>query len=155
VGTGGKNLLKLCNSLRFGNPLVNYLRASLFGRRAMHLVPVQDVAAALLHVVALPGPLGGAIFNISADDESGNEFAGVEAILREALGMPPRAVAPLPLPGWILSTLLRLRGYSDWNPARAYDSGKLQRSGFDRSVSVTAAVREFGRQYLARTGSEA
>jgi nucleoside-diphosphate-sugar epimerase len=65
VGPGGANLLKLARALRGGSAVVNYLRASLFADRPMHLVPVRNVAAAVLHLAALPGPLGGNIYHVA------------------------------------------------------------------------------------------
>jgi nucleoside-diphosphate-sugar epimerase len=144
VGPGGLNLLKLARSLQTGGSFANYLRASLFGRRAMHIVPVQNVVAAVLHVAQLQGPLQGAIFHVSCDDDPANNFRSIEAALAGALGLPARRLPVLPLPPSVLSMLLRLRGQSNGDTSRVYDPRKLLDTGFVRPVSVARAVQEFG-----------
>jgi len=144
VGPGGRNLVKLADALRSGNPFVNYSRASLFGTRAMHLVPVRTVAAALLHVATLGTPAGGSIFNVSADEDPDNNFRSVETVLRESLGLSPRRLPLLPVPASALALLLRMRGRSDTDIARIYDSQKLFDTGFRPPESVVQAVRGFG-----------
>lgn len=145
VGPGGRNLLKLARSLQHGRPIVNYMRASLFGRRPMHLVPARTVAAALLHVAMMPTALNGNVYLVSSDDDPENNFQDVEALLSRALGLAPRKHAPLRLPERLLSLLLGLLGRSDTDMARRYDSAKLRATKFVPVDSVAAAVCEFGR----------
>jgi len=145
VGPGSQNLLKLAKSLQNGSRLASYLRASLFGRRPMHLVPVRDVAAALLHLATLPGALDGNIFIVSADDDPKNDFLSVEDILLRAMGRGSRTVPPVPVPRLVLSLLLRLRGRSGADVSRRYDASKLLATNFRRVDSVAGAVCEFGR----------
>jgi nucleoside-diphosphate-sugar epimerase len=147
VGPGGQNLVGLASSLLDGNPVANYFRASLFGRRAMHLVPVRNVAAAVLHLAGLPHPLGGNIYQVSADDEPGNDFRSIEAMLSKCLGVRPRAIPLLPLPPQMLALLLRLLGRSDSDPHRCYDSGKLLATGYRPVDSVPDAVGEFAAKF--------
>ena len=147
VGPGGQNLVGLASSLLDGNPVANYFRASLFGRRAMHLVPVRNVAAALLHLAGLPHPLGGNIYQVSADDDPRNDFRSIEALLCQCLGVRPRAIPLLPLPPQLLSLLLRLLGRSDTDLHRRYDSGKLLATGFRPVDSVPDAVGQFAANF--------
>jgi nucleoside-diphosphate-sugar epimerase len=144
VGPGGLNLLKLARSLQAGNPLANYLRASLFGGRAMHIVPVQNVIQALLHVAQLPGRLAGNIYHVASDDDAANNFRTVEAALAQALGLKPRTLPLLPVPAVVLSILLRLLGQSDADPRRVYDAHELLEAGFVPPKTVLSAVQEFG-----------
>lgn len=144
VGPGGQNLVSLARSLRRENSVISYLRACLFDRRPMHLVPARDVAAALLHVALLPGTLRGEIYFASADDDPSNNFQAVEAILSEVLGLRSRKLPPVFLPRGLLSLLLRMRGRSEWKPNRVYGSEKLRSTGFRPQDSVASAVRAFG-----------
>jgi nucleoside-diphosphate-sugar epimerase len=150
VGPGGRNLLKLATSLMSDSPFTNYLRASLFGRRPMHLVPVRNVAAALLHLSALPAPSNGNIYTVSSDDDPNNNFHDIEEILLRSLGLHPRKLPLLPIPSGVLSLTLRLLGRSEPGVARIYDSGKLYGTGFKPIDSVANAVREFGENAKSR-----
>lgn len=147
IGPGGQNLVKLARSLRGGSRIVNYLRASLFGKRPMHLVPVRNVAEALLHLATLPDRLNGNIYHVSSDDDPENNFATVEKVLSQALGVRPRGLPLLPVPAQVLSLLLGLAGRSETDSARIYDSRKLHAAGFKPTDSVVRAVREFGESF--------
>ncbi len=143
VGPGGQNLLKLANSILCGNRLVNYGRASLFGRRQMHLVSARDVSAAILHLAELPGRLGGSVYIVASDLDPENNFASVERILAEALGRGARSVTPFPVPRQILPLILKAVGKSDADPARVYSSRKLADTGFRPVEPIQTAVRRF------------
>jgi nucleoside-diphosphate-sugar epimerase len=147
VGSGGQNLLKLATALVSGSALTNYLRASLFGKRPMHLVPVRNVTAALLHLSVWPRPLNGNIYIVSSDDDLNNNFHNVEEIMLRSLGLHPRKLPLLPIPSEVLSLMLRLLGRSESGVARKYDSAKLNNSGFKPIDSVVNAVREFGENF--------
>jgi len=143
VGAGGKNLHKLTTALRAGNPFVNYLRACLFGRRPMHLVPVRDVARALVHLAILPDPLCGNVYIASLDDSFDNTYERVEAILRKHLGLSPRWMPRLLLPQGLLRFLQRLVGRTASDPARYYNSNKLRATRFTPDLPLDEAIREF------------
>ncbi|MDB4877492.1 MAG: putative NADH-flavin reductase [Gemmatimonadetes bacterium] len=144
IGPGGQNLLSLSRSIRQAPRIISYARACLFGARPMHLVPVRDVAAALLHVAMLPGALAGEVFIASSDDDSSNNFRSVEVILTEALALPRRTLPLLLLPTGMLSLLLRLRGRSETRLDRTYAHEKLRATGFRPVDTIAAVVREFG-----------
>jgi nucleoside-diphosphate-sugar epimerase len=152
VGSGGHNLLKLARSLVRDSAFANYLRASLFGRRPMHLVPLRNVTAALLHLSFLPAALNGEIYIVSSDDDPHNNFRSIEKIMLRSLGLRPRKVPLLPFPSGVLSLMLRLLGRSEVGRARIYDSGKLHEVGFKPMNSVVGAVREFGENF--KSGEE-
>lgn len=150
VGPGGQNLLKLARSLRNGNAAANYLRACVFGRRPMHLVPVADVAAALLHLADPSKLLNGNIYIVSSKEEDQqNTYLAVETILADVLHVTRWSLPVLTIPLPMLSVLLRLCGRADASINRVYDSGKLGAAGFRSVQSVSDAVREFGRVFSA------
>jgi nucleoside-diphosphate-sugar epimerase len=139
-GAGGQALRTLVGSLAGGSPLANYARASLFGRRAMHLVPVETVVAALLFLCARREALHGEVFIVAEDDDPLNNFRDVERALRAALHRPDRRLPPLPLPSGLLGALLRLRGRSELDPYCRYSSAKLRALGFVPPLSFAAAL---------------
>ena len=144
LGSGGQTLLSLSRSLREDRRIVSYLRACLFGARPMHLVPARDVAAALLHVAALPGALAGEVFIVSSDDDPSNNFQTVETLLAAALALKRRTLPPVFLPTGVLALLLRLRGRSETRLDRNFAHEKLRSTGFRPVDTIAAAVREFG-----------
>ncbi len=150
VGPGGKNLLTLVDALLKGNQLVNYLRASLFRNRKMHLVSVHNVAAAILHL-AIQEPLSSrGIYFISSDEDPKNNFLSIESILRETLGLKRRKIPLLPIPLSFLSLLLKLKGRSGFNLSRTYDSKKLFSTNFIPVDSLDNAVSQFGKSVLEK-----
>lgn len=148
VGIGGKNLAKLAGSLMQGNKFVNYLRASVFRNRRMHLVSAQNVAAAILHLSTLENILSGSIYFISSDDDLDNNFLSIEKILLHALGLKNRKIPLLPIPPFFLSALLLLKRRSGANLARTYTSNKLLDTNFTPVDSLHNAVSQFAKEYL-------
>lgn len=149
VGPNGQNLIQLAHSLLNGNRMVNYFRACLFGRRNMYLVPVKNVAAAMFHLASEEDFLNGNIYIISSEDAV-NNFISVESILLKSLGLPPRKVPVLPIPFLFLSMLLKLKGRSESNVEKIYDSSKLLATNFTPVDSITEAVSEFGKNFLKK-----
>lgn len=150
VGSEGKNLVKLADALMKGSPVVNYLRASLFKNRKMHLVSVHNVAAAILHLSTQESLFGRDIYFISSDDDPKNNFLSVETILRETLGLRRRKIPLLPIPSSFLSMLLKFKGRSEFNLSRTYDSQKLFATNFIPVDSLDNAVSEFGKSFLEK-----
>jgi nucleoside-diphosphate-sugar epimerase len=144
VGPGGENLQSLAASFTTQGSMLQYLRSCLFGTRPMHLVPARDVAAALLHLAALPGRLEGEVYYISADDDPDNNFQRVEAILANAMGVRRSHVPTIFLPRIVLALALRLRRRSETNLDRVYSPTKLRATGFRPTESIADAVRAFG-----------
>lgn len=141
-GPGGRNLVKLAESLRSGHRVSNRLRYLLFGNRRMHLVPVRNAAAALAFLATRPAPGDDEIFLVSEDDASENNFHDVETLLRTFLetAAPIRKAA---LPPGVLALLLRVLGRSDVDPQRLYDSSRLLRAGFVRPVTFRKGIETF------------
>lgn len=146
-GAGGQNLTALVNSLRRGSVLANYLRASLFGRRKMHLVPVQTVVSALLFLADCEQSLSGQIFNISEDDDAINNYRDVERVLIETLDLPDRYWPVLPVSSTVLKVLLQMRGRSELDPHCVYQSDKICRLGFVHPIDFEEALRSFAMNY--------
>ncbi len=153
-GPGLKNLVSLADAVTRGG-IPSYLRASLFGERHLHLLPVDTVVGALMFLAANAPTLADAEpcaprFIVSADTEPGGDFRTVERQLRRGLGVasaPPR----LPVPAAALRIALRLAGRSDADPARIYDGSKLARAGFTGVVPLQAAIDEFAAWYRGQT----
>ncbi|MCL9683549.1 NAD-dependent epimerase/dehydratase family protein [Legionella maioricensis] len=152
VGPEGKNLLKLADALMKGSQFVNYLRASLFRNRKMHLVSVHNVAAAILHLSQASLSNRG-IYFISSDDDPQNNFISIESILRETLGLGRRKIPLLPIPLSVLSILLKLKGRSGFNLGRTYDSKKLFSTNFTPVDSLDNAVNQFGKRFLEKNAT--
>ena len=144
VGIGSKNLIKLSGQLINSSRITNYFRSSLFGNRPMHLVPVQMVAEALIHLIFLPNPLSKQVYIVAADSDADNNFKKVEELLRQALGINQRKIPLLPLPQFFLRSVLRLLGRTDFKLSRNYCTDKLKSTGFQTTNSVSRAVMSFG-----------
>jgi nucleoside-diphosphate-sugar epimerase len=143
VGCDGKNLLKLANSLIHGNQFSNYLKTCVLGKMPMHLVPVRNVVAALLHLALLNKQLDGNIFIASADEDIDNNFQRVEEILFDELGLNYTKFPYIILPRILQSLLFKFINRNDINMNRTYSSKKLNDYGFEPIDSVNKAVRQF------------
>ena len=78
VGVGSENLVKLSRQLVNSSRITNYLRSSLFGIRPMHLVSVQMVSEALIHLIFSPNSLSKQVYIVAADSDVDNNFKKVE-----------------------------------------------------------------------------
>lgn len=141
IGPGGRNLVKLARGLTGDSPLRQWVRRSLFGTRHMHLVPVEDVVAALIFLAAAPAALAGTY--IVTSNDPANNFADIEQRLGRALGVPAPAVPPAPVPDAALGALLGFLGRSDRDPRRVYDGGRIAAAGFRSSTPLLPAVDRF------------
>jgi nucleoside-diphosphate-sugar epimerase len=148
-GLGGKNLLKLAQSLTSGSGLSNYLRSSLFRRRRMNLVHVGNVVAAIEFLIDRAAPQAGEIYIVSDDEDPANNFRDVELSLLRAWGRRDYLVPPLPVPPFILSALLRAAGRASTDPGRVYDDAKLRRAGLRKPCGLEQGLREFAVWYAA------
>ena len=144
VGVGSENLIKLSHQLVNSLRIINYLRSSLFGSRPMHLVPVEMVSEALIHLIFLPVPLSKQVYIVAADSDADNNFKKVEEVLRKALGIQQRKIPLLPFPQLFLRLMLRLLGRTDFSLSRNYRTEKLKSTGFQSESSVGRAVMSFG-----------
>lgn len=141
IGPAGQNLKKMISQIREENALMNFLRSSLYGSRQLNLVPVKDVVRALLHLAEQPS-LHSGVFLCSADDDSNNRYDQVEKIIRTAL-MKKSRIKPMKLPRFFLNMLLHHRSGSGRFANRYYSTTKLSSTGFQRSISISHAVKDF------------
>jgi nucleoside-diphosphate-sugar epimerase len=150
-GPGVQNLLKLALALTSESGFTNYARSSLFGRRRMHLVHVENVVAAIDYLLNDAARQNGEIYIVSDDDDPLNNFRDVEKMLMQAWGIHDYPVPPLPVPKFFLSALLRLMGRSNYNPDRVYDDSKLQQAGLQKPYRLERGLREFASWYVRGT----
>lgn len=156
-GAGGRNLLKLAHELTRGQGLTNYLRSSVFGRRRMNLIPVENVTAAFEFLLDHPGPLDRETYIVADDEDPSNNFRDVERLLRAALGVHPASVPRLPVPAFVLAALLRLAARSNADPDRIYDGSKLRRAGLnEKPVTLAQGLSEFAawKKQVDRSGAD-
>lgn len=148
-GIGGEPLKKLAADICSGNRWKNYLKSCLFGRRRMNLVPVANVAAAIIFLSRYAGCFGGEIFIVSDDDDPKNNFIDVERFLMDALGVKKYPLPRLPLPLTLLKLLLMSLGRNNVNPRCDFDTGKLRKLGFKSPVSLSEGLAEYAAWYRA------
>jgi len=146
-GPGGKNLLKLAHELTRGNSAKGWLKRSLYGNRRLNAVAVENVVSAIRFLVERPTRIGGEVYIVSDDECPENNYRDVEAFLRKRFGLPESIVPRAPLPGSILSALLRYRGRSSINPGRNYDCHKLLRAGWVKPASFEESLDAFADWY--------
>lgn len=146
-GPGGKNLLKLADQLLHGNMWANYIRSCLFNRRSMNLVCVENVVAALMFLLDAK-KVDREVFIISDDDVPSNNYRDVEKQFLEVFGksyLLPR----VPVPEFILATILWLAGKSTTNPTAKFSDRKITSFGLDKPRQLDDATRDFAKWYQA------
>jgi nucleoside-diphosphate-sugar epimerase len=153
-GDGGLALTKAIEDQLGGSKVLSYLRASLFGGRRTHLVPVGTVVAALLHVARIPLTDTGEIFIASDDDEPINNFRDVEQVLREELNTSEFPIPPVVLPRELLESLLYVMNRPNVNTQVVFSAEKLVSRGFVRPVPFEHALRRFVRDYQSKNWTE-
>lgn len=150
-GQGGQNLLKLAGGIACGSALKRRVLRFVHGKRNMHLVSVQQVAAAIVFLAFLARPLSRQVFLVAADEEPANNYQAVDAILASAMGKPAIATS-FSLPGAGLKFLLRLAGRSQADPRLIYDATKLRSWGFQPTTDFQLALEEFAESYMKNGG---
>jgi nucleoside-diphosphate-sugar epimerase len=142
-GAGGLNLRKLVTDLTTRSWFENYMRACLFGRRPMNLVPVETVAAAVRFAAADAAVPHGQTWLVADDNATENNFRDVERLLRDALGLSPLPLPVMPVPPALLIGVLQATGRLSFDPRTTFSSAALDAAGFSRPVSFAAAIRTF------------
>jgi nucleoside-diphosphate-sugar epimerase len=145
-GTGGENLVKLTHNLRHGPTWANYLRSSVSGRRAMNLVPVETVVAAIDFALRSPRALDDRLYIVSADDAPGNNFRDVERTLQLGLEVPDYALPRLKVPAACLTLALWATGRLSLHPDVRFSSRRLTQAGFVRPVAFEHALDRYAQQ---------
>jgi len=141
-GPGGRNLESLARRVLTQPWPLRYLRAGVMGRRRMHMVDVECVAAAAHFAASQPMSAGVERFIVSQDDELANDYAALEAFFAWRFGKP-HPLPPLALPAGVLAAALRLAGRSDVEPGRRYSNARLLGRGFRAPRPFVAALEEY------------
>lgn len=147
-GVGGAPLEKLCGELRAASPFKNYLKACLFGRRAMNLVHVENVTAAIIFAIKSHSDFGGKVWLISEDDMAINNYLDVERLGRERLGIKHYPISVLPLPYFILEGLLRLLRRNIVNPRCRFKPDGFRKLGFKPVRDLQSGLCEYFDWYV-------
>lgn len=146
-GAGGGSLNKLAGDLVARKTVRNYLKSCIFNKRQMNLVYVENVVAAVVHLIRYEGDLRGELFLISDDDDPMNNFADVEAFLMTRLGIGKYAFPVRDIPLSVLSLLLRILDRNDISAARIYDAQKIRDWGFVRPIDFVDGLRRYADWY--------
>lgn len=146
-GEGGYGLRALLDALTFGNPIVNYLRSSMYGARLMHLVPVETVVDAILFFIDNKSKFNKEIFNISADHDPSNTFRAVEKLVFEEMKLKYYPALPVDVPESILKTLLAIAGRSTIDPKVVYSTTKLHGWGFIDQHELKDSIKRYVHSY--------
>jgi nucleoside-diphosphate-sugar epimerase len=142
-GREGMPLVKLCKDLRQSPWWINYLKACLFGRRAMNLVHLDNVIAAIRFLIDHPSNFGGSTFIISDDLDVANNFLDVERIARHVLNVNAYPLPMVALPAGFLSLILRVLGRNIIDPTCRFKSDRLFSLGFHPPVSLEDGLRDY------------
>jgi UDP-glucose 4-epimerase len=129
-GPGGANLESLaCRVLRKSWPS-RWLRACAMGRRRMHIVDVEHVAAAAQWAATASLAEAAERFVVAQDEEPLNDYVSLEAWFVQRFGRAAYPIPPIALPAALQRLALRLGGRTVSEPRRRYSSAKLAARGF-------------------------
>ena len=142
-GPEGMPLVKLCKDLRQSQLWINYLKACLFGRRAMNLVHLDNVIAAIRFLIGYPLNLDGATFIISDDHDVANNFMDVERTARDLLKVNAYPLPVIALPAGLLSLILRVFSRNIIDTSCRFKSDRLFSLGFHPQVSLENGLRDY------------
>lgn len=149
-GSGGKNLASLAQHIASSSRFLIALRMAVMGHREMNLVAVENVIAAIAHVLmrrADDGP-----FIVTDDHVAGNQYIHVVQRLMEGMGMSP--VAPWLDLSFGLRLLLRMAGRPLSNPRTRFLTTRLRASGYRPVADFDEAVRRYGAWFAAARGRQ-
>lgn len=149
-GAGGKNLLKLSNQITQENGFLNYLRSCIFSTRAMNLVAVDNVIAALMFLAFYEGHIDAEIFIISDDDSDDNNYQYVEQYLMQKFLKHSHRFPVIPIPLFFLRSLLSLLGKPQPNPSVRYEARKIESLGFKKPASLQNGLDSFSQWYISQ-----
>jgi nucleoside-diphosphate-sugar epimerase len=144
-GSGGKTLMALMRSLSERNSLVNYARSTLFGKRRMHLVPVEMLVEAIQFFCADERQYDAEVFNVSADEHALNQFDKLEQLLRQEMVLPNYVLPIFPMPSVVFKSALLLAGRPTIDHQVIYSSEKLRKHGFISNCDFAQALSKLAR----------
>ncbi|WP_161993278.1 NAD-dependent epimerase/dehydratase family protein [Lacisediminimonas profundi] len=142
-GPGGAPLMKLCHDLQHARWQKNYLKSCLFGRRAMNLVHIDNVVAALRFLIGQAQSLDGATCIVSEDADRANNFLDVEQVIRNTLGLPAYPVPIMALPPAVLAATLRVMGRNIVDPRCRFSQATIESLGFSPVRSFADGLANF------------
>lgn len=140
-GPGGQNILTIAQEAARAPLWRLALRRSLYGRRRMHLLPVDTAAAAVEHLAVSERPPH-RLFVLTDDDAPENNFAYVQDRLLESFRRPSLQWVP-ELPPALLRAALTLRRRSNADPLRRFHTPRLDATGFVRPIDFATALRAY------------
>lgn len=146
-GKNGTSLSKLCDDLQNDRYVKNYLRLCLFGQRAMNLVSIENVIAAIQFAVEYERDFSCDTFIVSDDEEPLNNYANVEELMRTGLGLSSHLISPVLLPRFILETFLRLRRRNIVNTRCRFSAKRLRDIGFLSRICLKDALISYADWY--------
>lgn len=150
-GAGGRNLETLARRVMADPWPKRYVRACAMGRRRMHAVDVERVAAAALFLATAPLEAPVERFIVSQDDEAANNYAAIEAFFVARFGAASYPIPPVTLPASALRVALRLAGRSNAEPELRYSAAKLTARGLPAARAFHAGLEEYA-AWLAAAG---
>ena len=146
-GPGGQACMKLINDLLYGNAVANYLRTCVFSDRALNLVHVKNVVAAIVFIMDSDKDITGQTYNICESSDSMNNFRSVEIFLRDRLTNRRYSIPPVPVPLTVLSWILMMLGRDSVDPRTVYSSEKIESIGFQYEISLSTGLEQFSEWY--------
>jgi nucleoside-diphosphate-sugar epimerase len=145
-GPGGKNLLKLAHDLKNGSRFNNYIKSCLSSKRAMNLVSVNNVVAALVHLVN-KNAFENKIYLITDDEIKGNNYCKVESYLIKSLKAKSYLISPWPLPLFIYEFFYKFLGRGTINAKTIYVGKNLSEEGFVKPFKFHDELEDFVKWY--------
>jgi nucleoside-diphosphate-sugar epimerase len=142
----GLNLVQFVHDLRGKKRCLGYVRSCLFGNSRQNLVYVDNVVSAIAFLIAASLKTRQETFIISDDDESSNNYRGVERFFFKYFGWKDYVIPPIQLPLPMLTVLADLMNKFN-NPAARYDCRKIMQAGFEKPVSFEEGLSRFARWY--------
>lgn len=142
-GPSGKNLVKLAREITSDSNIVKHLKQSLFNRRRLNLVSVENVAEAIWFLASAKTELRGEAFIVSEDDVPENNYEDVSNFLASALEIRLPRWPRLPATSTMLPAALKLIRHSRRSPYLTYSCEKLQRAGYKKAVAFEEGLRLF------------
>jgi nucleoside-diphosphate-sugar epimerase len=146
-GRHGKNLIKVANDLLSMPPLITSLKTTLFYKRRLNLVCVENVVSAILFLMQINDRMDGERFIVSDDDERENNYYDIINLLASHFGHKPVKAFYIPYRYHILRIMLTASKRSNVNAHRNYSSNKLFSLGFKKSIQFREGIRRFASWY--------
>jgi len=147
-GPGGKNLIKLADSLMNGHMFFNYIRACLSGKRRMNLVCLDNVISAIMFLCERHTDMNHEIFIISDDNNPHNNYIDIETVLLQKLNKKKYPAFRIPFPAFLLGMLLKILRRPMTQTQRYYSCDKLLRMGFEKTITIERELGKFTEWYL-------